>query len=153
MKTIVLGLGNLIRGDDAVGLLCTDSLSEKFKDFCDISVLSLHTAGITLVDSLSGFDRAIIVDAVKTASGTPGEVFWASIDDLPDPRSDRSYHDIHLAEAIAIGRRMKLKMPEEIRILAIEVEDYDSWNEGLSQAASRGLQKASLELENYLTGN
>ena len=143
----------MIRGDDAVGLICTDRLRKKYRNSKNISFVSLHTAGISLVDSLAGYDSAVIVDAVKTEGGVPGAVYWADIQSLPDPRSDRSYHDIHISDALLLGNRMKMKMPVDVRILAVEVEDYDSWQEVVSPGALKGIETACREIENFLKLN
>lgn len=151
MNTLILGLGNIIRGDDAAGIVCVERLREKYNNSRkNITFSSLHTAGISLVDALENYDRAIIVDAVITNDGKAGEVFWAGIENLPDPRSDRSYHDIHIADAVSIGRKMKMKMPSLIIILAIEVKDYQSWTEKISAEAEAGINRAVEEIELFL---
>lgn len=150
MKTLILGLGNIIRGDDAVGLLCVEKLKQRNTGNSNYDFKCLHTSGISLVDTISGYKKTILVDAVKTAGGIPGTVFWTTVGELPDPRSDRSYHDIHINDAIVIGRKLNMKMPVDIEILGIEVVDYDSWCEGLSLEAEQGLNKAIVEVENKI---
>jgi hydrogenase maturation protease len=59
MKTMVLGLGNPIFGDDGVGLRVIEELKKQIHDK-DITVESAELAGLDMLETLSGYDRVII---------------------------------------------------------------------------------------------
>ena len=73
MKTIVLGIGNLILSDDGVGIHVARELKKRIKNK-DITIDEAFTGGMNLLDLMIGYDKAIIIDAVK-AGGEPGMIY------------------------------------------------------------------------------
>ena len=61
--TLLLGVGNPLRGDDGVGLAVVDWLQERGLP-PDVVVVDGGTAGLELVLTLADYRRALIVDAV-----------------------------------------------------------------------------------------
>jgi hydrogenase maturation protease len=120
MKPLVLGLGNEIIGDDAIGLLAVRRLAVESAGIADIAESSI--SGVTLLDFIVGYEKAIIIDAIKLSHSPPGTIIEFELGDLreiPNP----SPHYAGLPEVMALGRRMELDLPDEIRIFAIEAED------------------------------
>ncbi len=150
MKTIVLGLGNPIRTDDGVGNWAAQALEGKIKD-PEVTVTETNAVGLGLLDLLTGFERAIIIDAVQTKEGKAGEVYRLSLGDLKVSEHISSVHEIGLATALELGRKLGLKLPEEIIIFAIEVADVATFSEKLTpevgKAVPRVVQMALDELE------
>ncbi|MBU1941107.1 MAG: hydrogenase maturation protease, partial [Candidatus Thermoplasmatota archaeon] len=64
MKTIILGVGNPILSDDGVGLHVIQQLKKCIKN-PQIHLDEALTGGMNLLDLLIGYDKAIIIDAVK----------------------------------------------------------------------------------------
>jgi len=73
MKTIVLGVGNPILSDDGVGIHVSQQIKQRIKD-PNVIVEEALTGGMNLLDLILGYDKAIIIDAVKTNGGRNGEV-------------------------------------------------------------------------------
>ena len=70
MKTLILGLGNPYLCDDSAGLKVIKLLEKRISN-PDISLNETSLAGINLLDYLIGYDKAIVVDAIKTPEGNP----------------------------------------------------------------------------------
>ena len=120
MKTLVLGLGNDILADDAVGVLAARALTDKVNGRADVKETSEH--GIALLDHLLGYERAILIDAIQTGSHEPGtilEIDPASLSAVYAP----SPHYAGLPELLAIAEGLKLDFPRHFRIFAVEVAD------------------------------
>jgi hydrogenase maturation protease len=62
VRTVVIGLGNELLGDDAFGLAVVRMLSEVGAESANIVEAAEH--GLGLLDHLEGYGRAIIVDAL-----------------------------------------------------------------------------------------
>lgn len=120
-KTLVLGLGNPILGDDGVGLLIADLVHKRLSPVPEIEVGQETCGGLRLMERLAGYDRVIIVDAIRTGAHPPGTLYYLGLDDMNTQHS-ASVHDINLPTAIRLGTTMRLKMPDEIRIIAVEAE-------------------------------
>ena len=141
MKTLVLGLGNELLSDDAVGLLVAGDV-EKAVALPGVEVKTTQTAGFRLVELLMGYDKVIVVDAIISDRAPAGEVYWLELGDLVRPLRAVANHNIHLADALELGRKLNQPMPREVRVLAIEVEDNLTLRESVGAAATAAVPKA-----------
>lgn len=69
----VVGLGNVLMGDDALGPTVIKVLEAEYEFPRGVSVQDLGTPGLDLTPYLAGVRALIVVDTVQ-ASGAPGEV-------------------------------------------------------------------------------
>lgn len=133
MKTLILGLGNDLLGDDAVGIIAARRLGKIVGE--GIDVIECNAAGIALLDVLVGYDRVIILDAFRSGKHHPGTVLEMSVDDLR-PIPGMSPHYAGLPEVMSIGRRLGLDVPDEISIFAVEIPEYLTIGGTLSKTAA-----------------
>jgi hydrogenase maturation protease len=136
-KTLILGLGNPILSDDGVGWQIAESLKGRLKEQ-EVDILEACIAGLDFLDLLTSYDRVIIIDAIQTDEGTPGQIYQLELDELADTRHSGTPHDVNLATALELGRKLSLPLPEEITIFAIEAKDVTSF----SEMCSPGVMKA-----------
>lgn len=141
MKYLVLGLGNDLLADDAVGIQAVRDLAGELSGKADCIESGLH--GVALIDLFIGYDRAIIIDAVQTGRHPPGTILELVPDDLKTVASP-SPHYTGLPEMIELARKMRLPFPREIRILAVEVGDVTTVGGSMSPPVTRAL----VDLEN-----
>jgi hydrogenase maturation protease len=138
----VVGLGNAMRGDDAVGLAVARRLRELVPE-ADVIERSGEPAG--LIDVLGEDARdVVLVDAVSSG-GEPGAVhrFDASARALPEVAS-ASTHGLGLAEAIELGRALG-RLPERLVVYGIEGASYEL-GAPLSPAVARAAETVAAEL-------
>jgi hydrogenase maturation protease len=128
IKTLVLGLGNPILSDDSVGCRVAMALQERL-DMPNIDIKEASIAGLDFLDELTGYDRTIIIDAIQTGNGKPGQIYHFGIDSLADTRHAASPHDVNFATAFELGKKLNLELPREITIFAIEAEDVTTFSE------------------------
>jgi hydrogenase maturation protease len=128
MKTLVLGLGNSILSDDGVGLQVARELKTNL-DQQEVTVEETSLAGLNLLDLLADYDRAIIVDAIQTVGGKPGQIYRLSSEALDTTTHTASVHDVNFATALELGKRLGLPLPKQIDMFAIEVEDASTFSE------------------------
>lgn len=117
MKTLVLGMGNDLLGDDAVGVLAVRALYQQPPPDTDLCETALH--GLALMDFFIGYDRAIIVDAIITGRHPVGTIHTLRPEDFA-PVAGPSPHYTGLPEMIALARALNIPFPQEIVILAVE---------------------------------
>jgi hydrogenase maturation protease len=121
--TIVVGLGNPILGDDGAGWLVADAVEVALGGSRpDVTVERLAVGGLTLMEHLVGFRRAILVDAVVIGADPPGTVRRLPLEALPDGEAGHldSAHDATLRAALDAGRALGAPMPEDLEIVTIE---------------------------------
>jgi hydrogenase maturation protease len=127
-KTLILGLGNSLLSDDGVGLIIAAELKSRLEQ-SDITVMETSVAGLSLVDLLVGYDRAIIIDAIQTSDGKPGQIYRLAPEAFDTTRRTISPHDVNFTTALEFGEKVGLPLPQEIIIFAIEASDVSTFSE------------------------
>jgi hydrogenase maturation protease len=126
-KTLILGLGNPILTDDGVGVLVAESVRSRLPKDTHIDITEVSVGGLTLMESMIGYDRVILIDAFqRLGDNNPGVVHRMSLEDLRSispTQHSASPHDASLVTALETGQRMGLPLPKDITIFAIEVEN------------------------------
>lgn len=128
MKTLVLGLGSSILGDDGVGLRVVREVGKSLKPGL-ATVVETNAAGLALLDELNGYERAVIVDAIETGDYPPGHIIRLNPDSLNFARHVSSCHDVDFATALDLGRRLGMAVPPYITIFGIEIVDPVTFSE------------------------
>jgi hydrogenase maturation protease len=152
--TVVLGLGNPVRYDDAVGLRTVEEVARLLRTdpVPGVRVALSTRAGLELVDLLTGAARAIIVDCLAPADPVPGRILRLTSDDVAGSTRLIGAHDVSVGEALALARVAGVPMPETIDIYAVEVGDIDRIEEGLSPDVARAVPTLALHIHRQLTG-
>jgi hydrogenase maturation protease len=142
-RTIVIGIGNTLLGDEGVGVHALNRLRlEKFPE--DIQLVEGGVGGIALLNYVRGVDRAVFIDAVS--GDQLGRIHRLTERDL-DTRvrtllHPMSLHDVGLAEMIKIGKTIYPKeMPKEIIIYAIEIKEPEIYSTDLSKEVKDGMNR------------
>jgi len=141
VKTLVLGIGNPILSDDGVGIHVARRLKEMRP--AGIAVEELAASGLELLDLVRGYERLVIVDAIQTSGGKPGDIHELVEEDFEKSVHGSSPHGINIATALALGRRLvPQEMPSEVTFLAIEAEDLVNVCERLTPDVERAVDEA-----------
>jgi len=127
-KTLILGLGNSLLCDDGVGIYVAAELKNRV-DRPDTTVMETGVAGLSLLDLLVGYDRAIIVDAIQTVGGKAGEIYRLEPKAFDTALHTASAHGIDFTTALEFGKKLGLPLPQEIVIFAIEASDVSTFSE------------------------
>jgi hydrogenase maturation protease len=143
LKTLLLGLGNPILTDDGVGVYVVRAVADRWTgdgvDFQEASV-----GGLRLMEVIAGYNRLILVDAIQTPDGAPGQIHRLSSDDLRTSLHAGSTHDLSFQGALAWGRQIGMALPRDdaITIIAVEAEDVLTFGEALTPAVAAALPDA-----------
>lgn len=122
MKTIILGIGNTIAADDGVGIYIARILSDRFRDYENVTVMEAPIAGFAVVPILHGYDRAFIIDSILTTNCVPGTLHQLSLEDFSGTRQNISPHHINLYSCVHIARTCESNIPEDITVFSIEID-------------------------------
>jgi hydrogenase maturation protease len=128
MKTLVLGIGNPILSDDGAGIRVAQEVGKKLND-PQVTVAETSGAGLSLLDSIVGYDKVIIIDAIQTKEGNAGQIYRIGPEDFSFTKHFSAPHQINLATALELGNMLDLAMPPTITIFAVEAEDITSFSE------------------------
>jgi hydrogenase maturation protease len=156
MKTLVIGLGNPILGDDGVGWHVADEIAKYTADSPNVEVDCVSLGGLSLMERLTGSNRVILIDAIFTGRKPNGTVRRISLEDLPDLTSGHSasVHDTSLRNALSIGRSMDIPLPEDkdIIVVAIETENVYDFSQELSPAVAAAVPQTVKVVMDLLDG-
>jgi hydrogenase maturation protease len=75
LKTAILGFGNPVRSDDAIGVYVVNELQKLLKDREEISVFDMGTSAFETLFKLKGNHRIIIIDGVINSGEPDGTLF------------------------------------------------------------------------------
>ena len=145
MRTVVLGLGNPILGDDGIGCRVVEELRRRLADRKggDLEIEPFHRGGIALMERLIGHEKAILVDSVQGLHGPPGTLVRLTLNDMPTLNVNSS-HDASLKAAIEMGRKLGAELPDEIVIFGVEIAPQSDFWEGLSPEVMRSVEPTAL---------
>lgn len=141
MQTRIIGLGNSILTDDGIGITVVNEL-QKLPEGCGLDVVTSEAAGLALLELMSGWDRVVIVDAIKFDNLEPGTILRLDPADLRTSLRLRSVHEIDLPTALEFGRKLNIPMPEEVEIIGIQADDLLSFGETLTPALADAVAPA-----------
>jgi hydrogenase maturation protease len=122
LRVLLLGLGNDILTDDAIGLRVVHELRGERANHPQLDIRDTTEMGLALLDYITGYRTVIIVDSIQTGKAAPGflhELDAAALTQL----TGRTPHFVGISETLALGRQLGLAMPEQVKVFAIEVED------------------------------
>lgn len=162
MKTLVIGLGNPILGDDGVGWKVAEQVKQRIesdaryrmpirplgtKTIQHISPIEVDCAalgGLSLMERMIGYQRVILIDSMETGRSPEGSVSVFPLEALTNPMAGHSAsaHDTSLLTALETGRRMGLDVPESVMVVAIEARNVYDFSEELSHAVAEAVPAA-----------
>ena len=142
MKTIILGVGNKILGDDGVGIHVVDEL-KKHIDNKQITIDTATTGGMNLLELMLGYDKAIIIDAVKTENGKKGDVKKIPFTESSTVHSFNP-HNLSLLEAVEMVKKLgETRIPNEIIIIGVLLDELPlEFKDKLSPKIAAAVPKA-----------
>jgi hydrogenase maturation protease len=153
MRILVLGLGNDLLTDDAVGILAARDLKRELDGTPGVTVLESPLHGVALLDLFVGHDKAIVLDAIQSGRASPGTITELRPSDLGGVKAP-SPHFAGLPELLVLARELDLEFPEAIVIFAVEVADQRTIGGTLSapvrQALPELVSKASALVRSWI---
>jgi hydrogenase maturation protease len=144
MKSLVIGLGNPILGDDGVGWKIAEEVKQQLDSDSPVDVEFLSLGGLSLMEHLVGYERAILIDAV-TSDQEIGSVIVSNLNEMPDYSAFHitSAHDTSLQNALKLGRSMGAKLPKEVIIVGVATDHIYDFSETLSPPVAQATAKAT----------
>lgn len=126
MRTLILGIGNLLLCDEGVGVHVARALQrEELPE--NVVILEVGTAFLDALPEIEQADRIIIVDAMQ-ADHAPGTIYRVPFDDCVKPECIASLHGFDLSRVIYLAGR---ETPPEAVVIGVEPARID-WGTELS---------------------
>lgn len=134
---LILGLGNLLLGDDGLGPVAVDRLVRRYDLPEGVSVLDGGTLGLSLLPYLEDAERAILVDAIR-GEDPPGTLVRIEGEEVaPAVAARLSPHQIGVADLLD-GARWRDRYPSRLVLVGLVPQGLDL-RVGLSPALAVAL--------------
>ena len=149
MKSIAIGIGNLLRCDDGAGIHAINILS---KTTPEMDTFELALGSIDLIEKILGYDRVFIIDAVKTGA-EPGTIFKINIargDDHPEI----SYsHGVDLFTTLELGETLYPdEMPKNVIVYGIEAQNLVKFDLECTESVRLAVKIITDEIHRIVVG-
>jgi hydrogenase maturation protease len=119
-KTLVLGIGNDILTDDGIGPKIVNDL-KTLERSPELIFETTTLGGLEILEIIKNYEKVIIIDAIRTQNGIPGEIYVYTPADFKETLHLSNLHDINFLTALELGKKLDIPLPEEIYIIAIEI--------------------------------
>jgi len=140
VNTLLLGMGNPILRDDAVGCRLAGDYARLRPARPDLRVIpECSVGGLNLIDVVAGYGRLVVFDAIRTRGAEPGTWHAFGGDALRETEHLSSIHDANFATALELGRWMGAPIPagKDCHIFAVEVQDTTTFDRAMSPLLER----------------
>ena len=143
-RVVVIGLGNPILGDDGVGWKVAEELKKQLPPDMSVDMECLSLGGISLMEHLIDYDRAILIDAFALDEPI-GSILVLKLSDLPNYSAfhTTSPHDTSLQNAIELGRSVGAHLPDDIMVVGIATKHVYDFSNSLSPPVADAVPQAA----------
>ncbi len=142
----IIGLGNVLAGDDGVGILAARRLKARLgKQQADlvevqVEVIEAELVGLEVLDLMEGVDVVMLVDAARSGH-PPGTLHRLEVSDGPIGKTlfPHSTHALNAVDALELGRTLGT-LPPRVIVFGIEAGTLRA-GEALSPEVARALEE------------
>ena len=158
-RVLVLGIGNPILGDDGGGGRGARAVGDRAVGERagpgSVEVDCVAVGGLSLMERLVGYDRAVLVDAIHGTGDPPGTLRSRTLDEVPGREATHldSSHDVPLWVALEAGRRLGAPLPAQIMVVSVEAAVVDTFGETLTPSVADALPRAVRLVERLAGGS
>jgi hydrogenase maturation protease len=154
-KTLILGVGNTIRGDDAVGILAVRALDKCLNSSLKkrVDLKEMEDSGINLLELLTGYKKAVLVDSITTKTAKPGTIYKLNRNAFAYKKADYSTHQIGIPAFLSMAERLCLDIPRQLKLYAVEIAPNDDFSTEITPVALDAVKKLVKLLKKEIAAN
>jgi hydrogenase maturation protease len=142
VRTLILGVGNTIMGDDGVGIYVARMVKDRVRSRAGFEIKELSVGGLKLVEEILGYEEVIIVDSYASHDTSVGRIREFTPEEFKGTLHASSPHDTNFATALELYRGLEpTRIPRRIRIFTIDIHPTSTFREGLSRAVQEAASK------------
>jgi hydrogenase maturation protease len=119
-KTLILGLGNDILTDDGIGPVLVQDLAHKL-NHPGITFNNASSGGLEIMEAIKGYEKVIIIDAIHTRDGNPGDIYCFTPSDFRETSHLSSLHDVDFLTALKLGKNIGMQLTDDLHVIAVEI--------------------------------
>ena len=130
-RTLIVGFGNSYCGDDGIGPAAARLLHASLGPQAPADLLELSSSALELVERLTGYRQAVIIDALVDEDEAPGTVKPL---ELVAGRAipGLGFHTAGLGSALALAGALGMEIPAAVRLYGVVIREPRVFTESLS---------------------
>jgi len=118
LKILILGIGNILFGDEGIGPHLANLIEEKY-DFTStehsIEIIDGGTLAQILIPTITEYDKVLLIDCVNVDDGEIGDVYSFDFDKVPDYITwNGSAHEVEMLQTLQMIEMMGDLPPTKI---------------------------------------
>ena len=119
MAILVLGIGNSLMNDDALGVIAIEELQARYTFPAGVTVVDGGTLGLDLLPMLEGVRKLLIIDAIDMGA-VPGALFRLQGEEVPRAFTSKlSVHQMGVQDLLAVAE-LQGHVPEELVVWGVQ---------------------------------
>jgi len=119
MRILVLGVGNILLSDEAIGVRIVEALAARYHLPDHVDVVDGGTAGMELLETMANRSHLIIADAIVSRNDSPGSVMTLRDNDVPVLFTNKiSPHQLGLADVLS-ALRFTGEFPRKLTLIGV----------------------------------
>jgi hydrogenase maturation protease len=143
-QILVLGVGNILLGDDGDGVRVIEKLQEEYSFSSNVELMDGGTLGIKLLGPISQVDHLIVVDAVQNGK-PPGTLYRFLGEEVKRFLSGKnSLHQLDLLDTLTYSEVLG-QCPTTV-IVGIEPENISDWSTELTKTVGSKVSEIILKV-------
>jgi hydrogenase maturation protease len=148
-RKLVLGIGNDILTDDGIGpKIVRDLENGRDSELIDFKTSSL--GGLDILDLIAGYESVVLVDAIKTRDGVPGDVYLFKPEDFEETLHLSNLHDVNFLTALELGKRLGMDVPRKLWIIAVEIIEDLVFSDRLTDPLEKRYPSIISEVKSFI---
>lgn len=150
MRTLVLGIGNTLLGDEGAGVHAIYELQKRNTELDKVEFMDGGTLSFTLAASVEDCDKLIVIDAaeLKSPPGTVRTFVNEDMDHFLGSQRKRSVHEVSLMDLLGVAL-LSGRLPKHRALIGIQPQFID-WATEPTDAVSAGIGEACTQAESLL---
>lgn len=124
-RDVVIGLGNPIMGDDALGIAALERLSAEWELPADLELIDGGTWGMTLLPLVESAERVLFLDAIRYGDVPVGTSVVLRNREIPRQLALKvSQHQVDLREVLALAE-FRGRLPGDLVAIGLQTATYE----------------------------
>ena len=125
MRILVLGVGNILLTDEAIGVRIVEALEQRYILPDYVEILDGGTAGMELLGDMANRDHLIIADAIVSKKSAPGTMMTLRDEEVPALFTNKiSPHQLGLADVLS-ALRFTGEFPKKLTLVGVIPESLE----------------------------
>jgi hydrogenase maturation protease len=124
-RIVLIGLGNILMGDEGIGVQAVEALRKRYAFSADLDLIDGGTLGLDLLPLLEGAEKVLFLDATDLQN-EPGSIAVLEDEAIPSfLRSALSFHQVGLADLLFAWKLIGVQ-PSKIMLIGIQPEKVET---------------------------